>query len=142
MTLTKYDPFVNFANLGMLEDSLNRFFTTPTAARPWTPAVDILENEQSLVLKADIPGMTENEIGISIENGTLTVKGERKFEKQEDKAGYHRIERSYGTFARSFLLPDSVDAEHVAADYKNGLLTVTIPKKEVAKPRKIEVKVS
>ena len=142
MTLTKYDPFVNFGNLGMLEDSLNRFFTTPAAARPWTPAVDILENEQSLVLKADIPGMTENEIGISIENGTLTLKGERKFEKQEDKAGYHRIERSYGTFARSFLLPDSVDAEHVAADYKNGLLTVTIPKKEVAKPRKIEVKVS
>ena len=142
MTLTKYDPFVNFGNLGMLEDSLNRFFTTPAAARPWTPAVDILENEQSLVLKADIPGMTENEIGISIENGTLTLKGERKFEKQEDKAGYHRIERSYGTFARSFLLPDSVDAEHVAADYKNGLLTVTIPKKEVAKPRKIEVNVS
>ena len=142
MTLTKYDPFVNFGNLGILEDSLNRFFTTPAAARPWTPAVDILENEQSLVLKADIPGMTENEIGISIENGTLTLKGERKFETQEDKAGYHRIERSYGTFARSFLLPDSVDAEHVAADYKNGLLTVTIPKKEVAKPRKIEVKVS
>ena len=142
MTLTKYDPFVNFGNLGILEDSLNRFFTTPAAARPWTPAVDILENEQSLVLKADIPGMTESDIGISIENGTLTLKGERKFEKQEDKAGYHRIERSYGSFARSFLLPDSVDAEHVAADYKNGLLTVTIPKKEVAKPRKIEVKVS
>ena len=142
MTPFNYTPFVNFGNLSMLEDSLNRFFTTPAAARPWTPAVDILENEQSIILKADLPDMNEESIAISIENGTITLKGERKLEKTEAKAGYHRIERSYGSFARNFVLPDSVDAEHVSAEYKNGTLTVTIPKLEVAKPRKIEVKVS
>lgn len=142
MTPFNYAPFVNFGNLSMLEDSLNRFFTTPAAARPWTPAVDILENEQSIILKADLPDMNEESIAISIENGTITLKGERKLEKTEAKAGYHRIERSYGSFARNFVLPDSVDAEHVSAEYKNGTLTVTIPKLEVAKPRKIEVKVS
>ena len=136
-------PFTTNANtLGALEDTLNRFFTAPVASRPWTPPVDIVETEQELILKADVPEMTEKDIAISIEKGTLTIKGERKFEKKDDTAGYHRIERGYGTFARSFGLPETVDPEKVSAAYKNGVLTVTLPKMEVAKPRTIEVKVS
>ena len=136
-------PFTTNANtLGALEDTLNRFFTAPVASRPWTPPVDIIETELELILKADVPEMTEKDIAISIEKGTLTIKGERKFEKKDDTAGYHRIERGYGAFARSFGLPETVDPEKVSAAYKNGVLTVTLPKMEVAKPRTIEVKVS
>ena len=142
MSLTKYDPFIQAYPLGAFEDTLNRFFAAPTNSRPWTPAVDILETEQELILKADVPDMTEKDIAITIENGTLTIKGERKFEKKEDKSGYHRIERSFGAFARSFSLPETVEAEKVSATYKNGVLTVALPKKELAKPRSIEVKVS
>ena len=136
-------PFTTNANtLGALEDTLNRFFTAPVASRPWTPPVDIIETEQELILKADVPEMTEKDIAISIEKGTLTIKGERNFEKKDDTASYHRIERGYGSFARSFGLPETVDPEKVSAAYKNGVLTVTLPKMEVAKPRTIEVKVS
>ncbi len=142
MILTKYDPFISPNTFGAFEDTLNRFFAAPAASRPWTPPVDIVETEQELVLKADVPDMTEKDIAITIENGTLTIKGERKFEKKDDKAGYHRIERSFGSFARSFTLPETVEAEKVTAAYKNGVLTVALPKKELAKPRAIEVKVS
>ena len=136
-------PFTTNANtLGALEDTLNRFFTAPVASRPWTPPVDIIETEQELILKADVPEMTEKDIAISIEKGTLTIKGERNFEKKDDTASYHRIERGYGSFARSFGLPETVDPEKVSAAYKNGVLTVTLPKMELAKPRTIEVKVS
>ena len=136
-------PFTTNANtLGSLEDTLNRFFTAPVASRPWTPPVDIVETEQELILKADVPEMTEKDIAISIEKGTLTIKGERNFEKKDDTASYHRIERGYGSFARSFGLPETVDPEKVSAAYKNGVLTVTLPKMELAKPRTIEVKVS
>ena len=136
-------PFTTNANtLGALEDTLNRFFTAPVASRPWTPPVDIVETEQELILKADVPEMTEKDIAISIEKGTLTIKGERNFEKKDDTASYHRIERGYGSFARSFGLPETVDPEKVSAAYKNGVLTVTLPKMELAKPRTIEVKVS
>ena len=142
MILTKYDPFLSSNNFGAFEDTLNRFFAAPATSRPWTPPVDIIESEQQLILKADVPDLTEKDIAITIENGSLTMKGERKFDKQDDKAGYHRIERSYGAFARSFTLPDTVDAENVTAAYKNGVLTVALPKKELAKPRAIEIKVS
>lgn len=125
----------------MLEDTLNRFFTEPSGSRPWSPAVDISETENDLVLKADLPEMKLEDLDIQLENGTLTLKGERKFEKTEKDRGYHRIERSYGSFVRAFALPEYVDAEKVAADYKQGVLTVTIPKKEVAKPRAIKVNV-
>ncbi|MCL4781578.1 MAG: Hsp20/alpha crystallin family protein [Bryobacterales bacterium] len=125
----------------MLEDTLNRFFTEPTSSRPWSPAVDIAETENELVLKADLPEMKLEDLDIQLENGTLTLKGERKFEKSDKDRGYHRIERSYGSFVRAFSLPDYADAEKVSADYKNGVLTVTVPKKEVAKPRAIKVSV-
>ena len=124
------------------EDTFNRFFNEPPAARPWTPSVDIQENENELVLTADVPGVTLESIDISIEDGALTLSGERKFENQQNEGGYHRIERSYGNFKRVFTLPDSVDAEKVTASYEAGVLKVLLPKKETAKPRTIKVSVS
>jgi HSP20 family protein len=112
------------------------------AARPWVPAVDILETENELILKADVPDVKMEDIDIRLENGTLAVKGERKFEQTENKQGYRRIERSYGQFARYFELPETVDPEKVSADYKTGVLTITLPKKEIAKPRTVRVQVS
>jgi HSP20 family protein len=105
------------------------------------PAVDILETENELILKADIPDVKMSDMDIRLENGTLAVKGERKFEAAESQTGYRRIERGYGQFARYFELPDAVDPEKVSADYKNGVLTITLPKKEVAKPRTVRVQV-
>jgi HSP20 family protein len=145
MAITKYDPFDSslfpVSSFRMLEDTLNRFFTEPANTRPWSPAVDIRETENELILKADLPEMKLEDLDIRLENGTLTLKGERKFEKKDEDRGYHRIERSYGSFIRAFALPEYADAEHVAADYKEGVLTVTVPKKEIAKPRAIKVNV-
>ena len=145
MALTKYDPFemamFPAAPFRALEDTLNRFFSEPATSRPWSPAVDIRETENELVLKADLPEMKLEDLDIRMENGTLTLKGERKFEKNEEDRGYHRIERSYGSFVRAFSLPEYVDAEKISADYKEGVLTVKLPKKEVAKPRAIKVNI-
>lgn len=136
MTNTRYNPF--FA-IPSLEVVINQLRSEPAATR-WTPAIDIRETENSLVVKADLPEVDEKAIDIQIENGTLTLKGERKFDQDETgKGGYHRIERSYGTFSRSFALPDTVDTDKVAAEFKNGVLTITLPKKEVAKPKTIKV---
>ena len=144
MPITKYDPFaeLEFPTGALLfQDAVNRLFSEP-ATRPWAPAVDVLETENELVLKADLPDVVLKDIDIQIEHGTLSVKGERKFEKVEGKGtGYHRIERSYGQFQRFFTLPDTVDTEKVKADYKNGVLTVTLPKMEVAKPKTIKIDV-
>jgi HSP20 family protein len=137
MATIKYDPFETF-----LQDSVSRFFGEP-ASRPWTPPVDIFETENELVLKADVPDVDPKQIGIQLENGTLTLKGERKFEEQKSgHKGFHRIERPYGKFMRAFSLPDTVDGERVRADYKSGVLTVTLPKKEIAKPKTIKIEVS
>jgi HSP20 family protein len=146
MPLIKYSPFraeVEDFPVGahLFQDSLSRLFSEP-ASRPWSPAVDIYENQNELILKADIPDVDPTNIGIQIENGTLTLKGERKFEEDKNSKGFHRVERSYGTFVRAFSLPETVDGEKVKADYKNGVLTVTIAKKEVAKPRTINVEIS
>jgi HSP20 family protein len=94
------------------------------------------------VLKADVPGVALKDIDIRIENGTLSLKGERKFEREENNKGFHRMERSYGSFVRYFTVPDSVDSENVKADYQGGVLTVTLPKKEIAKPKSIKVQVN
>jgi HSP20 family protein len=144
--MIKYTPFTGEAEdfpagLRLFQDSISRLFSEP-ASRPWSPAVDIYETENDLVLKADLPDVDPKNVGIQLENGTLTLKGERKFEHEKNGKGFHRIERSYGSFVRAFSLPDTVDAENVKADYKNGVLTVTIPKKEVAKPRTINVQVN
>ena len=143
MSLSHYDPLANLpASFRTFEDVVARMLNEPRGARPWSPSVDILETENELVLKADLPDVKLEDIEVRVENQTLTLKGERKFEKDEAAKGYHRMERSYGTFVRSFTVPTSVDAEKVAAEYKNGVLTVKLPKKEAAKPRqfKIEVK--
>jgi len=145
MSVIKYNPFSaeidEFpAGLRLFQDSLSRLWGEP-ASRPWTPAVDIFETENELVLKADIPDVDPKQVGIQLENGTLTLKGERKFEQQQNGKGFHRIERSYGSFVRAFSLPDTVDGEKVKADYNNGVLTVTLPKKEVAKPRTINIEI-
>ena len=144
MAIIKYSPFTDFEpfpGLKSFEDTMNRLFAEPSA-RPWMPPVDIAETENELVVKADVPDVRFEDIQVNLENDTLTLKGQRKFEKASEKGGYHRIERSYGSFERSFTVPNTVDAEHVKADYKNGVLTVTLPKKESAKPRKINVEVS
>lgn len=142
MALIRYqtvDPFQG------IQDTINRLFTEPAANRPpvqpWVPAVDIRETENDLVLKADIPDMKFEDIDVRMENGTLTVRGERKFEQAEKQGGWHSVERSYGSFERVFTLPETVNPEGAQADYKNGVLTVTLPKKEIAKPRQIKVNV-
>ena len=142
MPIMKYNELDDFpAGLRLFQDSLSRLWGEP-ASRPWTPAVDIYETENELVLKADVPDVDPKNVGIQLENGTLTLKGERKFQQEQNGKGFHRIERSYGTFVRAFSLPDTVEADRVKADYKNGVLTITLPKKEVAKPRTINVEIS
>lgn len=147
MPIVKYAPLPDVEDfptgLRLFQDSINRLLSGDgMTTRPWAPPVDILETENELVLKADIPGVELKDIDIQIEDGTLTVKGERKFEKQENDMGFHRLERSYGSFVRYFTLPDTVDPEHVKATYDAGVLTITIPKKEMAKPKSIKVQVS
>ena len=145
MSIIKYAPFADFETLPSfraLEDTMNRFFTRPAAERPWVPAVDIRETDHELVVKADVPDVKFEDIDVRLENGTLTLKGERKFESDKNGGGWHRVERSYGGFERVFTLPDTVNPEGVKADYKNGTLTVTLPKKELAKPRQVKIQVS
>jgi HSP20 family protein len=145
MAIAKYNPFAPFdefpAGLRLFEDTVSRLLSEP-AARPWSPAVDIFETENELLLKADLPGLEMKDIDIQIENGTLTLRGERKYEQTSKDGGFHRVERGYGGFARYFSLPDTVDPEKVKAEYKNGVLTVTLPKKEIAKPRQIKVEIA
>jgi HSP20 family protein len=138
MSLSHYDPL---ANLRLFEDAFTRMITEPQSNRPWAPSVDIYETENELVLKADLPDVDLKDIDVRVENQTLTVAGERKFEKKNADKGYHRIERSYGSFVRSFAVPNSFDTEHVNAGYSNGVLSVSLPKKEAAKPRQIKVEV-
>ena len=141
MSLTQFDPLSTLPSFRFFEDALNRLVSEPRTTRPWSPSVDILETENALVLRADLPELKLEDIEVRVENQTLTIKGERKFEKDEKVKGYHRIERSYGSFLRSFAIPTTVEPEKVAADYKNGVLTVTLPKKEEAKPRHVKVEV-
>jgi HSP20 family protein len=138
MSLTQ-DPF---QHLRLFEDAVTRLMSEPRTSRPWSPAVDIFETENELVLQADLPDIKPEEINLQVENQTLTLQGHRRFEQQANKAGYHRIERSYGSFVRTFSVPQTVDAEKVSADYNNGVLTVKLPKKEAAKPRQVKIGVT
>jgi len=128
-----------FQSLRQFEDVVTRLMSEPRNARPWSPPVDIFETENELVLKADLPDVKPEEVEVQVENQTLTIRGQRKFEQQFDKGGFHRIERSYGTFVRTFTLPSTVDTEKVQANYDNGVLTVALPKKEAAKPRQVKI---
>jgi len=138
MSLSHFDPL---ANLRLFEDAYNRMLSEPQTNRPWAPAVDIYETENELVLKADLPDVDLKDIDVRVENQTLTISGERKFDTQESGKGYHRIERNYGSFVRSFSVPNTFDTENIAAEFKNGVLSVTLPKKEAAKPRQVKVEV-
>jgi HSP20 family protein len=138
MSVTHSDPL---ANLRLFEDAFTRMLSEPRAGRPWSPAVDIFETEDELVLKADVPEVDLNDIDVHVENNTLTLSGERKFKKDDTSKGYHRIERGYGQFTRNFTVPSTVDTEKVAAEYHNGVLTVKLPKKAAAKPRQVKIDV-
>jgi HSP20 family protein len=142
MSLSHFDPL---ANLRAFEDAFTRMLSEPQTSRPWAPPVDIYETENELVLKADLPEVELSDIDVRVENQTLTIAGERKFEaptEQNGNKGYHRIERSYGKFVRSFGVPPTFDTEKIAASFKNGVISVTLPKKEAAKPRQIKVQVN
>ena len=136
MSLSHFDPL---ASLRLFEDSFTRMVNEPRANRPWSPAVDIYETENELVLKADLPDVDLKDIDVRVENQTLTISGERKFEQEQSGKGYHRIERSYGNFIRSFAVPNSFDTDKISASFKNGVLSVSLPKKEAAKPRQIKI---
>jgi len=136
MSLSHFDPL---ANLRLFEDAFSRMLSEPQTNRPWAPAVDVYETENELVFKADLPDVELKDIDVRVENQTLTLAGQRKFEKQNSGNGYHRIERNYGNFTRSFALPNTFDTDHINAGYKNGVLTVSLPKKEAAKPRQVKI---
>ena len=128
-----------FQGIRLFEDAVTRLMSEPRTGRPWSPAVDIFETEDALTVKADLPDVKIEDIDVRVENQTLTLLGHRKFEKEENLKGFHRIERSYGEFVRSFAVPSTVDTDRVAADYKNGVLAITLPKKDAAKPRQVRV---
>jgi HSP20 family protein len=147
MAITRFEPF---RELAAVQARLNRIFTEPyengddalTQAN-WVPPVDVFETAQhELVLKAELPGVKKEDIDLKVENSTLTIRGERKREVETKEEGYHRVERSYGNFARSFTLPSTVNAEGVKADYRDGVLTVTLPAREEAKPRQVQIAVN
>ena len=143
ISVMKFKPFADVDDMPAmrnLQDTFNRLFEP--SLRPWTPPVDIVETENEMLMKMDVPEVDLKDIEIRLENDTLMIKGERKFEPEADRKGYHRIERSFGTFARSFTLPNTLDTEHVRAEYRNGVLRVTLPKKEIAKPRSIKVEIN
>lgn len=131
------DPIQRFFNR-FWEDSLNRNLESG-GGRNWNPAVDIKETEDALFLMAELPGMTKDDIDLSLESNVLTISGERKFEKDVERENFHRIERVYGAFARSFTLPSNVKTDAVDASFENGVLSVRLPKIEEAKPQRIKI---
>jgi HSP20 family protein len=148
MAIVRFEPFLGpSAAQNQFERFLREAFSPVTnegevSTRTWAPPVDIFENGDNLVLKAELPGVNPDDVEIRVEDNTLYLKGERKFEKEVKEQSYHRVERSYGTFTRTFSLPNSIDADKVSANYKDGVLTLTMPKKEEAKPKTIKINVT
>ena len=145
MSIVKYDPF---RELRSLQDDMTRLFSgvMPSGFNreemthgAWAPSVDIFEDKEHLILEAELPGMNREDFEISVENNVITLRGERKFEKKTEGDNYHRVERSYGSFTRSFTLPQTVTADGATADFENGILRVSLPKREETKARRIEV---
>jgi HSP20 family protein len=146
MAVVRWEPFREFTTL---QNEMNRLFNTVFDApapgnagntlRRWMPAMDLVETEDHFVLRADLPGMKEEDVKIEFEDGTLTVSGERKAEHESKNEGYYRVERAFGAFSRSLTLPQGIDPEAVAASFDNGVLEVRIPKPEERKPRRIEI---
>jgi HSP20 family protein len=144
MAITRFDPFRDVVTLQSRLNSLFRDFNdgdSPLTTASFVPAVDIYEDPQKVVLKLEVPGIEEKDLDIRVENHTLTVKGERKFEKEEKEESFHRIERRYGSFYRAFTLPSTVDTENVAATYNAGVLKLELNKKAEAQPKQIKVNV-
>src|SRR6266404_4699976 len=147
-TLTRWEPL---REMEEFQNRLSTLFGRPLrrgngreeiTLPEWTPLADITEDDKEYVIKAELPDMKKEDVKVTVENGVLTISGERKFEKEEKKKKYHRVERAYGTFVRSFSLPDDADADSVKAQFKQGILEVHLPKNEKAKPKQIEVNVA
>jgi HSP20 family protein len=144
-TIARFQPIHGFSTL---QEQVNRLFNESfrgqgdeSALTTWAPAVDIYETPNELVVKADLPDVNEKDIDIRVENNLLTIRGERKFDKSVSEDNYLRVERTYGAFSRSFSLPNTVNPEAIVAEYKNGVLTVNLPKREESKPRQVKVTV-
>ena len=144
MTIVRWEPF---RELSSLQTEMNRLFNAAFEgqggsngpARRWTPAMDLLETEDEFVLRADLPGMSESDVSIELEDNVLTVSGERKTEHEDKREGFYRMERAYGSFSRSLTLPKGIDPEAVSAAFDRGVLEVRVPKPEQRKPRRIEI---
>ena len=143
--ISRFEPF----HTNSLQEQLNRLFNKAfdrssheSSITTWAPAIDIFETEHELVVKADLPDIKPEELDIRVENNILTIRGERKFEKQVNENNYLRVERAYGSFSRSFSLANTVNSDAIKAEYKDGVLTLTIPKREEAKPKQIKVNVN
>lgn len=146
MSTVRYDPF---RDLRTLQQEVNRLFTGNVphafdeegiARGSWNPSVDIYENKDQIVIEAELPGMNRDDFDLSVENNVITLRGERRFEKERETDNYHRVERAYGSFTRSFTLPNAVSAEGATADYRNGVLRVTLLKRADTKAQRIEIK--
>jgi HSP20 family protein len=144
--ISRFDPF---RNLSTLQDQVNRLFESSlprrsddSALTSWVPAVDIYETENELVIKADLPELNEKDLDVRVENNMLTIRGERKFESEVKEENYLRVERAYGSFSRSFRLPNAVETDKIHAEYKDGVLTVQLPKRAEVKPKQVKINVS
>ena len=145
-SITRWD---TSGGLSGLQEQVNRLFESAfprrsdnSALTTWAPAVDIYETENELVVKADLPEVSEKDLDVRVENNMLSIRGERKFEQKVEEENYLRVERTYGTFSRSFSLPNTISTEAIKADYKNGVLTVTLPKRAESKPKQVKVNVT
>ena len=145
MALTRWDPF---RELSIMQERMNRMFDDagrgwrgdePSSTTTWSPAVDIYETENEIMVHAELPGVDRQDIALSLEKNVLTLKGERRFEKETKQENYHRIERAYGGFSRSFSIPAIVDEEKIRAEYKDGILRISLPKKEQVKAKQIQI---
>jgi HSP20 family protein len=144
MTLVRWNPF---SEVSLLQNQMNRLFDSAlhgwsgdaNGTTQWTPAADIYETADELVVALDLPGVDPKMVDVSVENNVLTIRGQRQFDEKQNKDSFHRIERSYGAFARSFTLSTFVDADKIRASYKNGVLNISLPKAEAAKPKRIQI---
>jgi HSP20 family protein len=146
MAITRWDPF---RDLSILQERMNRVFEDaagrgwkgeePSPTTSWSPAVDIYETDNQIMVQAELPGIEKKDIALQLENNVLTLKGERRFEKETKQENYHRIERSYGGFSRAFTIPTIVDEEKIRADYKDGILKIELPKKDQVKSKQIKI---
>jgi HSP20 family protein len=138
--LSHWDPFVEMARL---QDQVTRLWTGSEASTRrgvFAPPVDIYEDKDAFHLKVELPGVKSNDVHVSVENGLLTIRGERRLDQEDERDGYHRIERSYGSFARSFTLPKTIDGEHLDAEMRDGVLSVRLPKQAAPEPKRIPIR--